>query len=59
MNKKRRFRFVIDIDGETHKVVKMRAHLRNITMRDYILQALAQRIAREERCDIKDDLYEH
>jgi len=41
-------RFTIPVDAETHTTVKMRAFYRNMTIKEYILQALAEKIMRED-----------
>lgn len=44
-------RIVFDIDLQTHKLIKMRALLKNVSMKKYILQAVAEKIAREKPYD--------
>jgi hypothetical protein len=53
-------RFTLQVDLETHTTVKMRAFYRNITIKDYILQALAEKIMREDGYNNEPrELYEH
>lgn len=56
MENKKKKRLVIDINEDTHKLIKMRAHRKNIHLTDYILQAIAQRMVRE---DIEAKKYEN
>lgn len=52
--------FYVEIDEETHKVVKMRALFKNISLSDYILQAIAEKIMREDKYQKEvEDLYEN
>lgn len=52
--------FYIEIDAETHKAIKMRALFRNMTMSNYILQAIAEKIIREDKYQKEvTDLYEN
>jgi hypothetical protein len=55
---KRGRRIVMEVDDETHTTIKMRCHLKNMSMRAYLLQALAEKIIQEDY-DTNDNLYEH
>ena len=59
MKKKKIWRFVIEIDEETHTTVKMRCHLKNMSMRIYVLQAITEKILKEDYNLVRDNLYEH
>lgn len=58
MRKKKRVRFIVDVDRVTHTAIKIRAELRNMTIRNYILQAIAEKMVKEQSHDFME-LYEH
>lgn len=49
INQRQLKRLVIDLPVELHMDIKKRAAERNITMKEYVLQALGSRINHEKR----------
>lgn len=42
-------KMILEITGALHSNIKQRAALRNITLRKWVLQAIAEKIAAEDR----------
>lgn len=47
----KKFRLLVDVTQDIHKQIKIRAAIRNITMKDYIEKAVLEFIRREEKYD--------
>lgn len=42
-------RLLINISEELHKNIKMRATFRNVSIKDYVIQAVIERIVKEKQ----------
>ena len=47
MTRKTPKRLLINISEDLHKEIKVRATVRNVTIKEYVLRAVAERIAKE------------
>lgn len=54
MTKKNVTQISFEVDPEIHKKIKIRASIRGMKMREYILQALAEKMTKEEQYQDKE-----
>ncbi len=40
-------RITVDVDPDTHKIVKLRAHINKMTIREYVFCAIIEKMDRE------------